>query len=223
MSRLADVMPAQVIASPWGNTIRDRTVTPFLNAAERDAQWPSPPVGAMCYLQTEELLQVWVNNQWRRIDVASGALNFPFIFIGSGIVYTDMVTMARYSRVSVNTALFEWRLDVPAGGSWDAGGATVWGLQLPSGITVGPCHQIMTCMVGAPLPAPFGPANTMGYALCHSGDNHVSPFSLGVGFDTTEMNGVTDGGGSVAPWPHHWHQYGGSLTVTGVIEVTGLL
>ena len=47
---VADVIPDEPIESVWGNTIRDRTITPFTNAAERNAAIPIPEPGMTCLL-----------------------------------------------------------------------------------------------------------------------------------------------------------------------------
>jgi hypothetical protein len=59
MAFTADVAAGQKIASTWGNQgIRDRTIQVFATIAERDAQWPSPPVGAHCI--TVDSFSMWV-------------------------------------------------------------------------------------------------------------------------------------------------------------------
>jgi hypothetical protein len=44
------VVSGTPIMDDWGNTTFDQTMVCFANAADRDAQWPSPHPGAMCYL-----------------------------------------------------------------------------------------------------------------------------------------------------------------------------
>lgn len=49
MVKTADVVAGADILTTWGNEIRDRTAQVFASAAERDAQWPAPPDGAISY------------------------------------------------------------------------------------------------------------------------------------------------------------------------------
>ena len=42
------VIDGAIIETAWGNEIRDRTFQVFASAAERDAQWLTPPNGAIC-------------------------------------------------------------------------------------------------------------------------------------------------------------------------------
>jgi hypothetical protein len=48
MTKTVDVAAGQKVASTWGNELRDRSCQVFASAAERDAQWPTAPVGAIC-------------------------------------------------------------------------------------------------------------------------------------------------------------------------------
>ena len=52
------VNPGDLIASVWGNTTFDQTVQAFDTSAARDAQWPAPKDGAMCY--TVDLATLWI-------------------------------------------------------------------------------------------------------------------------------------------------------------------
>ena len=47
---LPNVVPDEPIESAWGNTIRDRTVTPFANVAARTAAIAAPTEGMISYL-----------------------------------------------------------------------------------------------------------------------------------------------------------------------------
>lgn len=51
---LPNVQPQQPIASTWGNTIRDRTVTVFDTTAQRDSQLPAPTAGMVCYVLADK-------------------------------------------------------------------------------------------------------------------------------------------------------------------------
>ena len=52
MALTADVHPGDVVASPWGNEIRNRSLQTFASTAERDAQWATAPNGAVCIVVT---------------------------------------------------------------------------------------------------------------------------------------------------------------------------
>jgi len=62
---LPDVVRDGVIASSWGNTIRDRTVTPFATAADRDAAIPVPKNGMMCMTVDNGTVWVYRALAWR--------------------------------------------------------------------------------------------------------------------------------------------------------------
>lgn len=50
MGLTANVTAGQIVQSTWGNEIRDRTAQRFTDAAQRAAQWPAPPKGALSVL-----------------------------------------------------------------------------------------------------------------------------------------------------------------------------
>jgi hypothetical protein len=58
MVKTADVVAGADIVTTWGNEIRDRTAQVFATAAERDAQWPAPPDGAVSY--TADTAALWL-------------------------------------------------------------------------------------------------------------------------------------------------------------------
>jgi hypothetical protein len=66
MTKTVDVAAGQKVASTWGNEVRDRSLQVFATAAERDAQWPTAPVGAHCV--TLDTNTVWLritSSVWR--------------------------------------------------------------------------------------------------------------------------------------------------------------
>ena len=65
MAKTVDVAQGQQIASPWGNEIRDRTCQVFASAAERDAQWPTAPNGALCVTLDTNVLYRRIAGVWR--------------------------------------------------------------------------------------------------------------------------------------------------------------
>src|SRR5262245_23710077 len=75
---LADVAPQQRIRSPWGNAIRDRTITPFPTAADRNAAIPVPAAGMTVYITSLHQLQTWNGTAW----VVTGTDRQPWGLIG---------------------------------------------------------------------------------------------------------------------------------------------
>lgn len=76
MGLIADVVTGNVIASAWGNAIRDRTAQHFASRAERDAQWAARPVGAVCV--TDDLPgrpQVYDGTGWMTYQQAAVILS----------------------------------------------------------------------------------------------------------------------------------------------------
>jgi hypothetical protein len=61
---LPDVVPDQTIESAWGNTIRNRTITPFANAAARTAAIPAPIVGQTTYQEDTKTIETWNGSAW---------------------------------------------------------------------------------------------------------------------------------------------------------------
>ena len=70
-SWLPDVVPDEVIESAWGNTIRDRTATPFATAAARTTAIPTPTTGMVTYQIDTKRLEVWDGAQWSPIRATS--------------------------------------------------------------------------------------------------------------------------------------------------------
>ena len=71
MGLTANVVANAPILSTWGNEIRDRTVQPFTNAAERSAQWTAPPEGAISYLRDVDRVEFYNGTAWTPFAVAA--------------------------------------------------------------------------------------------------------------------------------------------------------
>jgi hypothetical protein len=80
---IPDVVPDQLIESAWGNKIRDRTATPFTNAAERATAIPAPKVGMLTYQIDAARLEVYNGAAW----VAAGLPQtwYGYAALGGGI------------------------------------------------------------------------------------------------------------------------------------------
>jgi hypothetical protein len=92
---IPDVVPDQTIESQWGNTIRNRTVTPFANLAARDVAIPTPVEG----------MTVWINDL-NRIEVYDGAAWRPLA--GGEIGYAvnpNSISGIQQTRVSIVTVV----------------------------------------------------------------------------------------------------------------------
>jgi hypothetical protein len=60
------VSAGQTIQSLWGNSLWDQSVNAFTTTADRDAQWPTPHDGAMCF--TADTGTVWLRNgTWKPV------------------------------------------------------------------------------------------------------------------------------------------------------------
>jgi hypothetical protein len=63
------VAPNEEIASAWGNTVFDQSINQFASTADRDAQWPAPPDGALCYTAAETTLWLRRAGVWQTMIV----------------------------------------------------------------------------------------------------------------------------------------------------------
>jgi hypothetical protein len=77
MTKTVDVAAGQKVASTWGNEIRTRTVQVFATVAERDAQWPAPPQGALCVTIDANVMWRAVATGWSRLTPVSGIAAGP--------------------------------------------------------------------------------------------------------------------------------------------------
>ncbi|HKE67434.1 MAG TPA: hypothetical protein VKB59_22740 [Micromonosporaceae bacterium] len=116
---IPDVVPDETIESAWGNEIRDRTVTPFTNAAERDASIPAPNEGMTVWLIDQAVTQIYHAGSWRTlaawprysIAINAGTIantltgvtgllvvpNLPYphrLFVTASVVYTNVGSTA---------------------------------------------------------------------------------------------------------------------------------
>jgi hypothetical protein len=71
MAKTVDVAAGQKVASTWGNEVRDRTCQVFATAAERDAQWVTPPNGALCVCLDSGAVMTRRGGRWEIAAVPS--------------------------------------------------------------------------------------------------------------------------------------------------------
>jgi len=81
---IPDVVPDAVVASSWGNTIRDRTITPFTNAAARTAAGITWKDGMFTWLADVERLEVFDGEAWRPVGPHTmGVRRVPFAAVNA--------------------------------------------------------------------------------------------------------------------------------------------
>lgn len=153
MALTPNVVSNTPITSAWGNEIRDRTVQKFATAAERTAQWPAPPVGAVSTLATNpNTLYVWTGAAWVSGGGAPARIEKQRT---SG--HISLTTAAYTNWTDLDNATFQTQIAAAVGdeveinldGSWSTvaggvglidvygvGSAISWGTSAP-GTTVG--------------------------------------------------------------------------------------
>jgi len=86
---IPDVTPGGVIATNWGNQIRDRAVMRYANAATRDASVPVPISGDLAWLQDVNELTIYDGASWSIIGPtpapASVLINNLTLTAGTGV------------------------------------------------------------------------------------------------------------------------------------------
>jgi hypothetical protein len=96
MGLIANVVANTPILSTWGNAIRDRTIQRFATAAERTSQWPSPPAGALSYLDSDPTT-LWIfETTWKRLvsnEKAHGGEWYRTTGVGLGSGTTHEIAM----------------------------------------------------------------------------------------------------------------------------------
>jgi len=158
---IPDVVPDALIESAWGNKIRDRTVTPFANAAERDASIPTPKVGMACWLTDQNVLQLYAGGAWRVIGgsgattryagtVVAGSITTTLTAISSALIVPNLTYPHRlfvtasivFSTITNAGAVVELRAQYDLTGASPAAGAsslrTVRGAAALAGSTFTP-------------------------------------------------------------------------------------
>jgi hypothetical protein len=111
MALTTDVHPGDIVASPWGNEIRNRTMQVFASTAERDAQWVNPPNGAFCVVAsgTDGTLYQRRAGAWSAVHV-QGLLSETDVTVKNGnvVVQNGQVTssLAMIAQTSVQATTF---------------------------------------------------------------------------------------------------------------------
>jgi hypothetical protein len=76
MSWIADVVAGTKILSAWGNAIRDRTVTPFVNKTERDGAITAPKFGMTTVREDSKGLEYYDGAKYQGIPRGSVARKY---------------------------------------------------------------------------------------------------------------------------------------------------
>ena len=98
MTKTVDVVAGEIVASAWGNEIRDRTFQQFTDRPELLAQWPAAPEGSRAWLRTNHVLMVKMAGGWspeRQWGTISGTTNasggfvitYPIPFVDTPVVF----------------------------------------------------------------------------------------------------------------------------------------
>lgn len=124
MPEIPDVVTGEVIASTWGNDIRDRAVQRYANAATRTASVPAPEEGALSYLLDTNLVYVYDGAAWVTINpVTLGSYEVD----GYAEVSTFVLTSIVQTVATVN-------LTIPAGwATWKCTATATWMYDWVSG------------------------------------------------------------------------------------------
>jgi hypothetical protein len=113
---IADVVANNPILASWGNTIRNRVMMDFTNAAERASQWVAPPEGAHAYLRDVDRAEVFDGTAWapigsRVLASVQGTANVngaspataPIIATPSLVIPANRRIKCSYTSMWVNT------------------------------------------------------------------------------------------------------------------------
>ncbi len=103
MSEIPDVVTGEVVASEWGNQIRDRTLQRYADEAERDTQAPTPSQGDMAYIEASGEVQVFNGSRWTMGD--GGVLTGPLFVEAAVDISYDTVTATRPLTVNRSTGV----------------------------------------------------------------------------------------------------------------------
>ena len=134
MPELPQVNPGEIIDSTtFGNPVVDRVVSRYADPTERDALDPSPSNGAVCYVESGRVFQVFTGSTWDEfrvntltvtsggaaitgdIDVTgnivgAGQVQANSQFIVQGVGSTSRIIMRR------DAATHEWRFNLQTNG-----------------------------------------------------------------------------------------------------------
>lgn len=121
---MPDVVTGEVVASDWGNDIRDRTVQRYASAAARSASIPSPAEGDLSYLNDTNKVYVYDGAAWV-------SLNPDTITAYEVDGYTEVATVALTVSLSSVASV---SLTIPGTwASWKCSATASWAHYVLSG------------------------------------------------------------------------------------------
>lgn len=190
---IPDVVPDQLIESAWGNTIRDRTITPFANAAARDAAITTPKAGMTVWLSDHQCVSRYTGSAWTldgkgrlggavvgASDNAPGAnvVRMTFAFTLPTPRQVEMRTNCQWQCV---TAAMVGTTSMSCGFDGDATLRFAVQLNQPvNGIAQGACHQVANLAAGAhTADVKAINASTGGTMRISSGTGRLDVYDLG--------------------------------------------
>lgn len=130
MTKTVDVVAGGIVASAWGNEVRDRSWQQFVDRTELLAQWPNAPEGSHAWLQSTRTPMVKTSTGWspeRQSASVAGTTNsaggfvitFPVPFLtapamavmdgdagSTGLRYFGLV-VAQYNAATVGLAIWD--------------------------------------------------------------------------------------------------------------------
>ena len=106
------VVAGTVITASWGNMVRDQLVTPFADAATRNAQVTAPVEGIYAYLSDINELTFWDGAAWDR--------NEEYKFVGRALQTASIISTNAGGHVETFTATAMITATLVAGSTYKA-------------------------------------------------------------------------------------------------------
>ena len=103
MAEMPDVTTGEVVASEWGNDIRDRTVQRYANQADLDAKLATPNAGDMAWVDDDGFMQIYDGVSWKTwfgglgsktIQITDALLAGPRVTTGTPVIRMTAVPSA---------------------------------------------------------------------------------------------------------------------------------
>lgn len=203
MPEIPDVITSEVVASEWGNDIRDRTVQRYVDLTERTADHSSPVAGDLSYLASTGDVDIYHSAAWRHVSgtpvgtvILNAAANVPI-----GWLLCNGQAVSRTTYAALFAALST---------TWGVGdGSTTFNVpdlrgRFPRGVAASGTGDALGDTFGADTHTHTGPSHV------HTGPSHthntnITSFSSGSG-GLHDHDGTTDG----ATKPHGGHVFQGT-------------
>ena len=134
MPELPPVASGEVInSSTFGNPVIERVVSRYADAAARDAADPTPSNGAVCYVESGRVFQIWTGATWDEfrvntftvtsggaditgdVDVTGNVISSGQVTANTQFVVQGVGTTARI-LIRRDAATHEWRFNLQTNG-----------------------------------------------------------------------------------------------------------